>query len=142
MKRQFVPLFFLLLFALSLTTQGGWAQAPDTSAAQLSAQSWLSLVDSQNYGASWVNAASAFRARVTREQWDRAVRAARTPFGDLKSRTVKSVAASTTLPGAPDGEYVTVQFDTAFAQKAEAVETVISMRDTDREWHVAGYFVR
>ena len=36
----------------------------------------------------------------------------------------------------------TVQFDTAFAQKASAVETVIAMRDTDREWHVGGYFIR
>ena len=49
---------------------------------------------------------------------------------------------STTLPGAPDGEYVVLQFDTSFEQKAAAVETVTTIREKDGTWHVGGYFIR
>jgi hypothetical protein len=47
-----------------------------------------------------------------------------------------------TLPGAPDGKYWTIQFDTSFAAKAEAVETVTFMLEKDGSWRAAGYFIR
>lgn len=46
------------------------------------------------------------------------------------------------VPGAPDGKYVTIQYQTAFANKAEAVETITPMLDPDGVWRVSGYFVR
>jgi len=118
------------------------AQSAPVAPAETSATKWLSLVDTQNYGASWDEAASSFRARVTREQWSQAVRGARTPFGELQKRTLKAATSATSLPGAPDGEYVVMQFDSAFEHKAAAVETVTVMRDGDRVWRVVGYFVR
>ncbi len=41
-----------------------------------------------------------------------------------------------------DGEYVVFQFNTTFAQKAAAVETVTAVREPDGSWHVGGYFIR
>jgi Protein of unknown function (DUF4019) len=35
-----------------------------------------------------------------------------------------------------------IQFDTAFENKASAVETVTPMLDTDGVWRVSGYFIR
>jgi hypothetical protein len=55
----------------------------------------------------------------------------------LKSRTY-----STTLPGAPDGEYVVIQYQTSFANKKASVETVTPMREKDGRWRVSGYFIR
>ena len=118
------------------------AQSGQTGPAEASASAWLSLIDTQNYGASWDQASRAFRARVSREQWSEAARGARTPFGELQKRTLKSATSATSLPGAPDGEYVVIQFNSAFEHKAAAVETVTMMHEADRAWRAVGYFVR
>jgi hypothetical protein len=67
---------------------------------------------------------------------------AREPFGKFMSRKVKSRTYATTLPGAPDGMYVTVVFDSAFERKAAAVETAVMTLDADAAWRVAGSFIR
>ena len=58
------------------------------------------------------------------------------------SRQVISTKYATSLPGAPDGEYVVIQFKTSFENKASAVETVTPMKDPDGEWRVGGYFIK
>jgi len=63
-------------------------------------------------------------------------------LGALKSRTLRSAALKSALPGAPDGQYVVIQFDSSFEHKASAVETVTAMLDTDGQWHVSGYYIR
>ena len=83
-----------------------------------------------------------FKNAVTQEKWQAAVQTARAPLGPMKSRVLKSATSAKTLPGAPDGEYVVFQFDTAFDQKAAAVETVTAIREKDGAWRVGGYFVR
>jgi hypothetical protein len=118
------------------------AQSAQTGPAETSASAWLSLVDTQNYGASWDQASGFFRGKISREQWSAAARGARTPFGELQKRTLKSATAATTLPGAPDGEYVVVQFTSVFEHKAAAVETVTVTHEADRAWRVVGYFIR
>ena len=67
---------------------------------------------------------------------------ARAPLGRVLSRHLAQAKPATELPGAPDGEYVVFQFDTAFERKRAAVETVTPMRDADGHWRVSGYFVR
>jgi hypothetical protein len=51
-------------------------------------------------------------------------------------------ALSQSLPGAPDGEYVVIQFATSFENKKSAIETVTPMLDSDGEWRVSGYFIK
>jgi hypothetical protein len=46
------------------------------------------------------------------------------------------------LPGAPDGEYVVIQYRTSFENKNDAIETVTPMKDTDGTWRVSGYYVK
>ena len=57
-------------------------------------------------------------------------------------RTLKGAESASELPGAPDGQYVVIQFDTQFERKRTAIETVTPMLDTDGQWRVSGYFVR
>ena len=49
---------------------------------------------------------------------------------------------TTNLPGAPDGEYVVIQYKTSFQNKASAIETVTPMRDPDGVYRVSGYYIR
>lgn len=110
--------------------------------AQGAAGAWLALTDSAKYGQSWDEAASLFKSSVTRADWERAVKGVRAPLGATRSRKIKSATFSRTLPGAPDGEYVVIQFDTRFENKAAAVETVTPMREKDGSWRVSGYFIK
>ena len=48
----------------------------------------------------------------------------------------------TSLPGAPDGQYVVIQFKTSFENKRSAVETVTPMFGKDQRWRVSGYYIR
>jgi hypothetical protein len=66
----------------------------------------------------------------------------REPLGKTVSRTVKSMQYTTTLPGAPDGEYVVIQFDSSFTNKKTAVETITPMLDKDGMWRVSGYYIK
>ncbi len=130
---------------LALVLAGSGAHAADTEAvsqAQKSANSWLVLVDAAQYGQCWNEAATLFKSAVTQQEWEKAVRSARAPLGALKSRTFKSATFTRSLPGAPDGEYVVIQFDTRFENKAAAVETVTPMRQKDGAWKVSGYYIR
>lgn len=106
------------------------------------ATAWLALVDEGKYDESWEAAASFFKQAVSQEQWGQAVGAALDPFGPFVSRELKSKQYTTSLPGAPDGEYVVIQFTATFENKAAVIETITPMLDSDGEWRVAGYFVK
>ena len=111
-------------------------------AAEQAARDWLAMADADDAPGTWTAAASLFRQAVPAEQWTHSLRAARAPLGAVVSRTLRDAQAANELPGAPDGEYVVLQFDTQFERKRAAVETVTPMRDTDGMWRVSGYFIR
>jgi hypothetical protein len=104
--------------------------------------SWLSLTDAKKYAASWESAAALFQNAISRDDWVQSLNAVRSPIGALQSREVAAADFSTTLPGAPDGDYVVFQFSSSFENKASAVETVTAMKDSDGKWRVAGYFIK
>jgi len=111
-------------------------------AAVAASQAWLALVDEGNYSGSWEEAAEYFRAAVTVEQWQRSMGAFRRPLGRVVSRKLKSKHYTNTLPGAPDGEYVVIQYETSFENKESAIETITPMLDKDGKWRVSGYYIK
>ncbi|MFQ5803220.1 MAG: DUF4019 domain-containing protein [Candidatus Methylomirabilales bacterium] len=106
------------------------------------ANNWLALVDGGSYAKSWERAADYFKAAVQEEQWVASLTAIRKPLGRAIYRTLKYKKYTTTLPGAPDGEYVVLQFATSFERKKSAMETVTPMRDKDGKWRVSGYYIK
>ena len=106
------------------------------------AEKWLDLVDRHNYAESWSEASAYFRNAVAQQEWAKTLEGARTPLGKVVSRTLDGASYQTSLPGAPDGEYVIVKFHTEFQHKKEAVETVVPMKEDDGIWRVSGYFIR
>ncbi len=143
MSYRKIPL--LLLSAVGVALGLGLAaqdHEDEEAAAIAAAEAWLATVDAGDYEDSWDEAASAFQMAITKADWARALRGARGPLGALTSRTATRSSYQTSLPGAPDGEYVIIQFESSFANKASAVETVTPMRDEDGAWRVSGYFVK
>ncbi len=119
-------------------------EASDKAAekAEQAAQVWLGSLDAGGYAECWKQASSLFQSKVTEEQWKTAARNARGPYGKVLSRKLKSARFERTLPYAPDGEYVVIQYETSFENKKDGVETVTPMKEKDGVWKVSGYYVR
>ena len=128
--------------ALLLTACSLHASSPEPREADSAAQSWLALVDAGDYAKSWNEAAANFRNSIAQAEWVSRVSARRGLLGAVKSRQESSARFTRSLPGAPDGEYVVIQFRTTFEHKATATETVTPMKGTDGIWRVSGYYIR
>ena len=140
MVRKAVCLLALYLF-LSLSVVAAQEVSKGT-AAMTAAEKWLALVDGGRYAESWNEAAQYFKNAVQQEQWAQSLEARRKPFGRAVSREMKKMTYKTALPGAPDGEYMVIQFATSFGKKKAALETVTTMADKDGSWRVSGYYIR
>jgi hypothetical protein len=124
----------------SSTSQGA-SETPEKIAAS-AAEDWLSLVDAGNYEQSWTEADTGFRRAIDQPGWKKALDAVRAPLCKVISRKLKTVNYASALPGAPDGEYVILQFDTSFEHKRTAVENVTPTKEADGHWRVSGYFIK
>ena len=131
-----------LLVGSSLFLARGRAESAEGNPPNDAGLAWLALVDAGSFGESWRQAAELFRRQVTAEQWESAVKKAREPLGKVVARRLARSEESHSLPGAPDGEYVILQYDTSFDKKKSAGETVTAMKEKSGQWRVAGYFVR
>ncbi len=118
------------------------ADAGAEEAAEDAARKWLAVVDEGRYAASWEEAASVFQNAITKEQWQKALESVRAPLGKCLSRRLLSRKFVESLPGAPKGPYVVIQFSTEFENKKDAVETVTPIRSADGSWRVSGYFIK
>ena len=118
------------------------AESEKEKAAVSVAKKWLSIVEEGKYAESWKESAEYFKNSVTQKQWEQSLQAVRKPLGKVVSRKVKSKTYMTSLPGAPDGEYVVIQFDTSFENKKKTVKTFTPMMDKDGHWRVSGYFIK
>jgi len=135
----------MCLIITGLILSGGTALASDAgkeASAVSAAEKWLATIDAGGYSASWMEAAELFRNAVKPEQWEQSMQAARKPLGKLISRKVVTKKYMTSLPGAPDGEYFLIEFETSFDNKKTAIETVTPMMDKDGKWRVSGYYIK
>lgn len=112
-----------------------------SDAAQGAATGWVALVDSGAYAQSWAQAGRQFQTHITADGWAKAAAPAREPLGAVVTRSIESNEAATSLPGAPDGDYRVFKFHTQFANKHDAVETVVVEQEAG-DWKVDGYFIR
>ena len=134
---------FVVAVTLTIFSQAtAFADAGFEKKAVAAADSWLRLIDNGKYTESWEAASELFRAAGEKGQWGRQVGAVRGPLGKVLQRKLKSKQFMTSLPGAPDGKYVVIRYDTWFENKKAAVETVTPMLDKDGKWRVSGYYIR
>ncbi|KQU61911.1 LuxR family transcriptional regulator [Sphingomonas sp. Leaf339] len=119
------------------------ATTPSTfrSPGAISASAWVSLLDQRRWGESWDAAGALFKSQVEKARWASTIQPLRQQLGQVSSRTVQNATRTTSLPGVPAGDYEIVEFRTNFAQKHDAVETVVMVREGS-SWKVNGYFIR
>ena len=129
-------LFILLSWMPALANETAEKRAIEAS------DTWLKLIDNNQYAKSWETAAELFKNAIGKEQWNQSLNAVRKPLGKVIKRTVRSKQYTTSLPGAPDGEYVVIQYETAFENKKASIETVTPILDKDGKWQVSGYYIK
>ncbi|MGA7875776.1 MAG: DUF4019 domain-containing protein [Desulfoferrobacter sp.] len=134
---RFATLFLIVFFSTCAFADNSKKEAAALSAAE----TWLKLVDEGSYAESWAEAAEYFKGAIQEDQWVQSLHGVRAPLDQVLSRKVRSETYKLSLPGAPDGEYVVIQFDTSFRNKKSAVETVTPMLDNGR-WRVSGYYIK
>jgi hypothetical protein len=124
---------FLILSALPALAQA--QRRPVISAAVPTpddrARAWLVLVDDKNYAQSWSEAGKAFQNRRKSDAWASEEAAKREPLGAVASRDLKSIDLSR-------NNTAIIRYDTVFAHKAAAVETV-TLGFENGAWSVTGY---
>jgi hypothetical protein len=135
-----IPIALLLLLGWNIFPT--YADEAAEKAATAAAPAWLSQIDAGNYSNSWRDASAYFKEAVTEKGLQDALARARKPLGKLLSRKLTKAQSATSLPGAPDGNYVVMQFDTSFANKKQAIETVTFMQEKDGKWKAAGYYIK
>ena len=108
------------------------------NAGKAAAQGWLVLLDRRDWGTAWDTTGQAFRQTVPLPNWMDAIPKVRQPFGALVERQAVEAIYKTSLPGRPEGQYVSVLFNTKFEKQA-VQEVVTTMRDTDGRFRVIGY---
>jgi hypothetical protein len=137
-------IFIVIVGSVGSTSKSFSESAPiiNTEPAQKAAEKWLLQVDAENYPEAWKGFSSFFLERMSLEMWKQQIQSARAIFGKLESRKLKNATPATTLPGAPDGDYVTIQYDTAFEKKKSALETVTLKLEDDGKWGVIGYYIK
>ena len=134
-------LFISILLTLPLYSLQS-SEADSVKKAQEVAQKWLQLIDQKKYSKSWEQAANMFKAQVKKNDWKQKVKVVRDKVGEFESRKVKMSKFLTTLPGAPKGEYVVLQFESSFKNHQNAIETITPMKDGDGQWRVSGYYIK
>ena len=132
---------------------GAFAADNPEDTAQAAAESWLKLVDTGDYSASWDQAAQAFKGAVKQAEWTQVAGGIRAPLGALVSRKLKSreytekgpttrVIGGRVYTWSGPAKCVIIQYDAVFSNKASAVETVIPIPGPDGVWRVSGYSIR
>jgi hypothetical protein len=115
--------------------------APDAQEMQAQGESFLKQLDAHAYAETWTGASKMFQSQISQDKWVDAMKSVREPLGALVSRKFLRMNLPKAVPGAPDGQYAVLQFQTAFSEKAEAIETVTFLQE-DGKWKLAGFFIR
>jgi hypothetical protein len=106
--------------------------------ARTSAVHWLELLDQGDYEEAFEFEAQDFRMYRTQNQFVRFMQARRAPFGKTLSREFIGAAHLDRFVSAPEGNYETVLFKTAFEHKSPTAERVILIKQPVG-WRVIDY---
>lgn len=135
-----------IAMGLGLSIPAGLIAQDDPNAeaieeARVAAEAWLAIVDAREFGESWDESAAAFQEAVGRDGWIRQLSAVRAPHEPFGTREVKATQYVESIPGAPPGPYVVLDFTTSVVGGRTVTERVVPMREQDGVWRVSGYYV-
>jgi hypothetical protein len=115
--------------------------AADELAAQRQALGFLGYLDQGRYADSYSYTGMLIRTKLDRDAFSTQIQKARASTGALQSRELIDSAYTTTVPGAPEGQYVILHYHASFANRQDAVETV-TLAFAKGYWRVDGYYIK
>jgi hypothetical protein len=124
--------------------QGEPAADPHTAeeqAAERQALGFLGYLDHGRFADSYAYTGMLIRAQLDRDSYAKQLEKARSGVGALLSRELMNATYATTLPGAPDGQYVVLNYGANFANRQQAEETV-TLAFAKGYWRVSGYYIK
>jgi len=125
--------------AAAASADKGIVSNPEYEKAGLNAaHAWLLLLDRKDWGTAWDASSAVFRQTVPLGNWMDAIPKVRQPFGPLVERLPGEAIYKTSLPGRPDGQYVTVMFLSQYKNQ-KVQELITTVREGDGRWRVTGY---
>jgi hypothetical protein len=146
------PLGLLFLFAVFLLPACGPSSTEEAArpsvAAEVdpavleTAERWLALVDADDFPGSWAATGDLFKGEVSEETWQESMAEVREQMGAVRERHLQNQTLETVMPGAPEGEYMMLEYRSVFDQQARGAELVVLMKQDDGSWRVIGYFLQ
>ncbi len=130
------------LMAMILVSPAFGADTGQQQDALAAAENWLAMIDNGEYAKSWADAAQYFKKVITEAEWVQKMQEVRKPLGKPVSRKVKSETPKTSLPNAPEGQYIVIEFETSFANGKMGLENVNTRLESNGKWRVAGYGIQ
>jgi hypothetical protein len=115
--------------------------ATEERAAQRQALGFLGYLDKGRFADSYAYTGMLIRAQVDRPSFSAQVEKARAGTGALLTRELLDSTYATSVPGAPEGQYVVLHYHSSFADKQEAVET-LTLAFAKGYWRVSGYYIK
>lgn len=137
MRRFFVAAVLVLVTILPLQP----ALAGDTMDAEAvsAAENFLDLIDQHDYQTSWEQGSFMLHRELSQQEWHKELEPIRPLFGTPLGRSLIALRLRDRHPGYPDGQYAILSFESSFSNKAQAVESLILVKETDGVWRVLRY---
>ena len=123
------------------TQQENDPHAADELAAQRQALGFLSYLDQGRFADSYAYTGMLIRAQLDRDAFTAQIQKTRVGTGALQSRELIDSAYTTTVSGAPEGQYVVLHYHASFANRQDAVETLY-LTLAKGYWRVVGYNIK
>ncbi len=114
---------------------------PEEQAAERQALGFLGYLDHGRFADSYAYTGMLIRAQLDRDAYAKQLEKARAGVGALLSRELINATYTTTLPGAPEGQYVVLNYGASFANRQQAEETV-TLAFAKGYWRVSGYYIK
>jgi hypothetical protein len=113
----------------------------EEQAAERQALGYLGYLDHGRYADSYAYTGMLIRAQLDRDSFAKQLEKARAGTGALVSRELIDASYTTTVPGAPDGQYVVLHYAASFANRQQAEET-LTLSLAKGYWRVNGYYIK
>lgn len=100
------------------------------------AEEFLSLLDDFHFDKIWQSTTPLFRALHDKTAWEHEQRTLRLAYGPNLERHFKRINFRTSFYHMPDDNYVIVQFNSTFAYKSRAFETIVLKKGQADDWQI------
>lgn len=120
----FASILLASLFLIAAQAARAQDNGPAPQDALDAGNAFLSLIDHNQYDASWDACATSIKNGISKPAWNTVMTVNRARFATLVSRKLVLTQTVSSLPGSADGEYAVLRYRSSFNSKRTGLETV------------------